>query len=73
MITRDYHGFLLDDAIADAERVIGAVRMSGMPKEAEFITGFGVIRNELFILLEAYSLQPSYKLNNPGTIYVVIE
>ncbi len=73
MITRDYHGFFLDAALADAESVIGGIRMSGKQEEAEFVTGFGVIREELFVLLENYSLEPTYKLNNPGTILVVVE
>ncbi len=73
MITRDYHGFYKDNALADAEAVIGRIRMSGKQEEAEFITGFGVIREELFHLLEFYSLKPTYKLNNPGTILAVIE
>lgn len=73
MIKRDYHGFYKDDALSDAESVIGGVRMRGKAEEVEFITGFGVIREELFHLLEFYSLEPTYKLNNPGTILVVIE
>ncbi len=73
MIKRDYHGFYKDAALADAESVIGSVRMRGKTEEAEFITGFGVIREELFDLLEKHSLEPTYKLNNPGTILVTIE
>lgn len=73
MITIDYHGFYKDTALADAEAVIGRVRMAGKQEQAEFITGFGVIREELFDLLEKYSLEPTYKMDNPGTILVTIE
>ena len=73
MITRDYHGYYTDDALTDAESIIDRVRMEGKQEEAEFVTGFGVIRQELFDLLKKYSLEPTYKLNNPGTIIVAIE
>ncbi len=73
MISKDYHGFYAADALSDVETIIGRVRMSSKRESAEFITGFGVIREELFDLLEKYSLDPTYKLNNPGTIIVDIE
>lgn len=73
MITRDYHHYRLEEALADAEHVIGQVRMDNRQEQAEFVTGFGVIRQELFDLLERYSLEPTYKLNNAGTIIVTIE
>ena len=73
MISKDYHGFYATDALSDVETIIGRVRMSSKREHAEFITGFGVIREELFDLLEKYSLDPTYKLNNPGTIIVDIE
>lgn len=73
MIKRDYHSTNLTDALADAEHVIGQVRIQKTQEQAEFITGFGIIREKLFQLLENYSLEPTYKLNNAGTIFVVIE
>ena len=73
MITKDYHGYYLDEALADVERVIGRVRVAGKVEQAEFITGFGVIRTEIFNLLERYSLEPTHKIGNEGTIIVIIE
>ncbi len=43
------------------------------PEQARFITGHGVIREELFNLLKRYDLEPTYKLSNPGAILVDIE
>lgn len=73
MITKDFHGLLLDEALQEAELIIGTVRTSGKAEQAEFITGFGVIRTEVFELLEQYSLSPHYKIGNAGTITVYIE
>jgi len=73
MITKDYHGYYLEDALISAEQLIGQIRMAGKTEQVEFITGFGVIRTELFGLLVKYSLEPSYKLNNAGTITVTVE
>ena len=74
MINRDYHHHRLDEALSDAEHLIGVVRMDDRgPEQARFITGYGVIREELFKLLERYDLEPTYELSNPGAILVVIE
>ena len=73
MINRDYHHHRLDDAIADAERLIGLIRMDGKSEYTRFVTGFGVIRTELFKVLQNYGLEPTYELNNPGAIVVTIE
>jgi len=73
MISKDYHGYPLNDAIDDLNRIIGEVRMSRKREYAEFITGFGVIRAAFFSLLKAHGLNPSYKIGNEGIIVVVIE
>ena len=73
MINRDYHHHRLDEALADAERLIGVVRQEGKAEYTRFITGFGVIRTELFKMLENYGLEPTYELSNPGAIVVTIE
>jgi hypothetical protein len=73
MINRDYHHHRLDEALADAERLIGSIRINNKAEQTRFITGFGVIRTELFNLLENYGLEPTYELSNPGAILVVIE
>lgn len=74
MIYRDYHHYRLDEAVSDAEHLISVVRMDNKgPEQARFITGHGVIREELFSLLERHDLEPTYELSNPGAILVVIE
>lgn len=72
MIHRDYHNFLVGEALRDAERVIGEVRMAGKAEEARFITGYGMIRGQLFELLQTYGLEPTYELGNQGVILVDI-
>lgn len=47
--------------------------MDDKTEQARFITGYGVIREELFSLLERYDLEPTYELSNPGAILVEIE
>lgn len=72
MIYRDYHHHLVGEALRDAERVISDVRMRGVAEEARFITGYGVIRKDLFELLQTYGLEPTYELGNQGVILVDI-
>jgi len=43
------------------------------PQDIEFITGHGVIRNELVKLLQSYGLTPRTKLGNTGVIVCIIE
>ncbi len=74
MINCDYHQYRLNEALSDAEHLISVVRMENRgPEQARFITGHGVIREELFNLLERHDLEPTYELSNPGAILVVIE
>jgi len=73
MITRDYHGWAHDDAVADAELTVGMVRIKGHIREAEFITGHGSIRQAVFDLLKEHDLTPHFKFGNTGTIVVTIE
>ena len=72
-ISRDYHGFRLDDALHDLELVVGDVRQAGKTEHTEFITGFGVIRGAVFSMLKVYGLEPAFKIGNEGTIIVTIE
>ena len=73
MISKDYHGYPLKDAIDDLERVIGDVRLSGRSEHAEFITGYGIIRAAFHSILKVHGLDPAYKLGNEGIIVVTIE
>lgn len=71
----DYHGFKLEDALTNAHTIIGAARMNNNKayQEVEFITGHGVIKQELITLLQSYGLRPSTKIGNTGCIIVTIE
>ena len=73
MISRDYHGFYLDDALHDLELVVGGVRQAGKTEYAEIITGFGAIKGAVYTRLKMYGLDPSWKIGNEGAIVVTIE
>jgi hypothetical protein len=73
MITRDYHGCTLLDALNEAASLISDVRTLGESVDVEFITGNGVIRTELYKLLKHYRLDPYYKLGNSGSIICTLE
>lgn len=73
MISRDYHNHTLSQAMEDVSNVIGHVRLKGERKDAEFITGRGVICEELLKVLSAHGLFPSLKLGNDGVVVCVIE
>ena len=73
MIVRDYHGWSFEDALNDTHSVVGAVRIKGHIREAEFITGNGQIRAAVYKTLQEYDLRPRFKIGNTGTILVTIE
>lgn len=73
MIKRDYHGFTLEQAMINAHDVVGLARAQRNPVDAEFITGHGIIRDELIKLLQSYGLTPSAQLGNTGVIICIIE
>ena len=73
MIKRDFHGYLLDDAIHEVEMIIGQVRSSGKTEEAEFITGHGKIQIAVLDLLNDYHINSSIQLGNTGVVVATIE
>jgi len=73
MIKKDYHGYILKDALHDVELIIGEIRNKNISDEAEFITGHGIIKKELTNLLRDYNLDPRIQLGNSGVIVVHIE
>jgi len=73
VISKDYHGIRVGDALDDLNRIIGEVRLSRRTEYAEFITGYGLIREAFHVNLRAHGLTPTYKLGNEGVIVVTIE
>ena len=74
MMKRDYHGWRLDEAVADVERLIGEVRVNRAIVSSEFITGHGAIQKALLKLFEQYDLlDAKISLTNSGVIKVTIE
>ena len=73
MIKRDFHGFLLEDAIDAVHGIIGEVRVSGRAEDAEFVTGHGKIQREVLALCEQYGLDARVSWTNSGVINVTIE
>lgn len=73
MITIDYHGVPVVDAVNDVMGIIDLHRMRKQSVEYEFIVGFGRIRDALPPLLRGYGLKPTFKLGNTGVILCLIE
>lgn len=73
MIKRDYHGWLLTEAVQDVHSIVGDVRKNKKPMPAELITGNGVIKHVVMEILQSYKLVPNVRWGNPGVIDVVIE
>ena len=72
MITRDFHGWTVEDSINEVHRIIGNVRMLGIEEQVEFITGHGIIQNAIMGELVLQGLNPSIQLSNSGVVTVVI-
>lgn len=73
MITRDYHERTVDEALADAETIVSRLRIKRRSEDAEFITGYGVIKTQLIARLTELGLSPSLKLGNEGVVTCFIE
>lgn len=73
MIKRDFHGYKLEDAKRAVEDIIGQCRINSGYTKAEFITGHGVIQQELLALCEDYGLEAHVDWANSGVINVTIE
>ena len=73
MIKRDFHGYKLEDALRAAEDIIGQQRINNAVTKAEFITGHGIIQEELLALCKEYGLEAHISWANSGVICVTIE
>ncbi len=73
MITKDYHGYTLNDALMDLSFLISTIRMKRDRKEVKLITGHGIIQTEVMNELRNYGLQPTIQLGNSGVILCMIE
>lgn len=69
----DYHSYTVEDALAHAERLVFVTRTKRRKDDAEFITGHGVIQNELIERLKTLGLSPSIQLGNSGVVVCTIE
>ena len=73
MIRRDFHGWLLEDALQEIDVIVGNVRNNQKSEQAEFITGRGVIREAILNLLLDYGLKAEYQWGNDGVVTTTIE
>jgi len=73
MIKRDFHGWLVEDALQEVHNIVGESRNRSASDNAEFITGHGVIKSELIELLKQYGLTPEVQWGNSGVVVVAIE
>ena len=73
MITADYHGSTVEEALRHVARIIGRVRMANQEQEARLITGHGQIQREVIEMLEAHGLEPTIQISNSGVVRVIID
>lgn len=67
MIRKDYHGWLVEDAVRDVEMEIGRARM-GESTAAEFVTGNGAIKKAVIRILDDYGLTGRDQMGNSGVV-----
>lgn len=72
IITRDFHGWTLEDAIQEVHNVIGDVRLNRKQQTVHFITGNGPIRSGVADTLQQYGLFCEAMWGNPGVIIATI-
>ena len=73
MITRDFHGWTIDESLDEVHRLISATRLMATETQVEFITGHGIIQKVILEELEKQGLSPSIQLSNSGVVLVIIE
>lgn len=70
---RDFHGWTLDDAVQEVHNIVGEIRMKNSQANVEFITGHGIIREEIMTVLEAYDIPAQIQWGNSGVIVALID
>jgi len=74
MIKRDFHGWLAADALQEVHNIVGEIRNTSGREDAEFITGNGVIKTSLIIMLNhEYGIKTDSQLGNSGVVVATIE
>jgi len=73
MITRDYHGFTLENALMDLSFMVGTIRQKRDRKDVTLITGHGIIQIKVMEELQMYGLSPKIQLGNSGVVICEIE
>ena len=72
MMSIDFHGHTVEEAVRTAEKIICTVRMNKEEKHYSFITGRGVIKQRLSEVLREHGLEPVEPMANGGIIEVEI-
>lgn len=73
MIRKDFHGYLLADAIQEVELIIGDIRNRGVTEQVEFITGHGKIQIAITELFNSYHIAYNIQLGNSGVVVATID
>jgi len=72
-MVHDFHGLKTSEALLIVEQIISKVRQNKTTELVSFITGHGVIRDEVLKLLQSYNLSAKLQIGNDGVIIVMIE
>jgi len=73
MISRDYHGWTLEDAENDIHNLIGYVRAKGRSTDVQFITGNGKHKEQVLAIMAGYDLRAAEQIGNSGCIVAEVE
>ena len=73
MIERDFHGYLLEDAIREVDLIIGDIRSRGATEEVKLITGHGAIQIAVLELFNDYHIPANIQLGNTGVVVATID
>ena len=69
----DFHGYRLDEALDRIHELVGEARVLGVCGEYRFITGHGIIKQEIIKTLAVYNIEAKEELGNSGVIRAYIE
>ena len=69
----DLHGYRVDDVRQKVDSIVGQARIFKLEEECAFITGTGVIQEEVRKILSEYDLDYHTPSHNLGIIYTTVK
>lgn len=73
MTTKDFHGWLLDDAATEIDNLVGDIRSRGNSEQVCFITGEGKHKEQVLEMMREYGIEARTMLGNSGCVVAEVE